>query len=102
MKIGEMLKYSEFATPVIAKEISINTHGLNFLCIVGTHIKGGFVAMPEWNVSAELARGDRGYNKQKIETALNESSWAAAWLDRTAQSEVAAELAEVLTKYIKK
>lgn len=102
MKIGEILKCSEFATPVIAKEISINTHGLNFLCIVGTHIKGGFFAAPEWKISAELARGDKSYNKQKIEAALNDSSYAAMWLDRTAQAEVAAELAEILTNQIEK
>lgn len=102
MRTGEMLKVSEFMKPVKARELSINTHGLNFLCIVGTHIKGGFFAAPEWEISAELARGDKNYNKQKIEAALNDSSYAAMWLDRTAQAEVAAELAEILTNRIEK
>ena len=102
MQTGEMLKVSEFMKPVKSKELSINTHGLNFLCIVGTHIKGGFFAAPEWGISAELARGDKSYNKQKIEAALNDSSYAAMWLDRTAQAEVASELAEILTNRIEK
>ena len=80
-----------------AKEISIDTHGLNFLCIIGTHINGGFVAIPNWSIAAELARGEQGYNKAQIETALNNSKYAALWTDEQAQAEIAEELAGALT-----
>lgn len=83
-----------------AKEISIDTHGLNFLCIIGTHINGGFVAIPNWSIAAELARGEQGYNKTQIETALNNSKYAALWTDEQAQTEIAAELAEALTPFL--
>ena len=84
-----------------AREISIDTHGLNFLCIIGTHINGGFVAIPNWSIAAELARGEQGYNKARIETALNNSKYAAMWADEQAQAEIAEELAEILTPYLK-
>ena len=80
-----------------AKEISIDTHGLNFLCIIGTHINGGFVAIPNWSIAAELASNEQGYNKTQIETALNNSKYAAMWADDTAQAEIAADLAAALT-----
>lgn len=80
-----------------AREISIDTHGLNFLCIIGTHINGGFVAIPNWSIAAELARGEQGYNKAQIETALNNSKYAALWTDEHAQAEIAEELARALT-----
>ena len=83
--------------PIQAREISIDTHGLNFLCVIGTHINGGFVAIPNWSIAAELARGEQGYNWQQIEKALNNSKAAALWADEQAQKEIAADLAAVLT-----
>lgn len=83
--------------PIQAREISIDTHGLNFLCVIGTHINGGFVAIPNWSIAAELARGEQGYNTTQIETALNNSKAAALWTDEQAQKEIAAELAAALT-----
>lgn len=80
-----------------AREISIDTHGLNFLCVIGTHINGGFVAIPNWSIAAELARGEQEYNKNQIETALNNSKAAAMWADEQAQKEIAADLAAILT-----
>jgi hypothetical protein len=80
-----------------AREISIDTHGLNFLCIIGQHINGGFVAIPNWSIAAELARGEQGYNKHQIETALNNSKYASLWADDKAQAEIAEELAGALT-----
>lgn len=86
--------------PIQAQEISIDTHGLNFLCIVGRHINGGFVAIPNWSIAAELARGEQGYNKAQIETALKYSKYAAMWADEQTQAEIAADLAEILTPKI--
>lgn len=80
-----------------AHEYSIDTHGLNFICIIGKHINGGFVAIPNWSIAAELASNEQGYNKTQIETALNNSKYAAMWADDTAQAEIAADLAAALT-----
>ena len=40
---------------ITAQEISIDTHGLSFLCIFGTHINGGWCAILNFGVSCELA-----------------------------------------------
>ena len=76
--------------PIQAQEISIDTHGLN----------GGFVAIPNWSIAAELARGEQGYNRTQIETALKYSKYAAMWADEQAQAEIAADLAAILTPKI--
>lgn len=83
-----------------AQEISIDTHGLNFLCIIGEHINGCFVAIPNWSIAAELARGEQGYNAAQIENALNNSKYAAQWADEQAQAGIAADLAAALTPYL--
>ena len=33
---------------VTAKEENINCHGLSFLCVLGEHINGGYVAILNW------------------------------------------------------
>lgn len=58
-----------------AREFSLNCHGLNFLCILGTHINGGFVAIVNWGVSAELSssRSDLTYILNCVLKALERS-----------------------------
>ena len=40
---------------ITAQEVSIDTHGLSFLCVFGTHINGGWCAILNFGVSCELA-----------------------------------------------
>ena len=84
---------------VSAREYSIDCHGLNFLCIVGKHINGGYVAITNWGVSAELSShgNDVGYNTSKILAAL-ERSTEVAWLpsDEDARSDIARDLASII------
>ena len=82
-----------------AKEMNINSHGLNFSCIYGIHINGGFVAILNWGVAAELS--DNGcsvaYNTSKILEALERSPDVALLpTAQTARSEIARELAEII------
>ena len=82
-----------------AKEESIECHGLDFLCLYGRHINGGFVAIINWGVAAELSAygNDVGYNRRKILDAL-ERSPDVGWLpsDEAARSAVARDLAQML------
>lgn len=85
-----------------AKEYSLNCHGLNFLCVLGQHINGGFCAILNWGVSAELAsENDVRYNSKKILEAL-ERSTEQAWLpsDEEARSALARDLAMMIGERI--
>ena len=84
-----------------ANEISIDTHGLLFMCIVGNHVNGGFVAIPNWSISAELAKNEKDWNEQQIRQALKYSSYASMWADEQTQAEIAKELADILTAFIR-
>lgn len=56
---------------VSAKEKTISAGGYSFLCIFGTHINGGFLAIPNWNICVELSEAnDKDYNFCKIYDAL--------------------------------
>ncbi|MBR1383846.1 MAG: hypothetical protein IJ555_08570 [Ruminococcus sp.] len=89
---------------LIAREESIDCHGLNFLCIYGKHINGGFVAIPNWGVAAELSahQYDTDYNKGKLLSAL-ERSPEEAWLpsDPDARSAIAHDLAQMIEQRIR-
>ena len=82
-----------------AKEESIECHGLDCLCLYGKHINGGFVAIINWGVAAELSAYNNSlrYNTDKILSAL-ERSPDIAWLpsDPDARRAVARDLAEML------
>ncbi len=83
---------------MFAKEKNVNSHGMRFLCIFGQYINGGYVAILNWGVAAELS--DSGcsvaYNTSKILEALERSPDAALLpTAQTARSEIARELAEM-------
>ena len=84
---------------VTAREYSIDCHGLNFLCILGQHVNGGFVAIVNWGVSAELsaANSDLFYNRRNVLEAL-ERSPDVKWLpsDEEAREAVARDLAVMI------
>lgn len=87
----------------IAKEESLTCHGLTFLCLYGKHINGGFVAIINWGVAAELSehQSDLAYNHKKIMEALDRSP-KIDWLpsDEDARSAVARDLAMMIGERI--
>lgn len=86
-----------------AREYSIDCHGLNFLCVLGRHINGGFVAIINWGVSAELSAhmSDEGYNATKILNALERSDYVGYLpSDREARSAIAYDLAVMIGEKI--
>ena len=87
---------------VTAKEVSIDCHGLNFLCIYGTHINGGYVAILNWGVAAELSPSEKGYNTEQILAALNRSP-EQGWLpsDDDARRAVARDLGMMIADRLK-
>lgn len=61
---------------VSAKEKNINAGGYSFLCIFGTHINGGFLAIPNWNICVELNEANaESYNSYKIHDALCQNAF---------------------------
>ena len=89
---------------LISCEKNISCHGLSFLCIYGTHVNGGFVAILNWGVSAELSvhSSDLAYNRGKLLEALERSPYAS-WLpsDSDARSALARDLAMIISDLIK-
>lgn len=90
---------------ITAYELSIDTHGLSFLCAFGTHINGGWCAILNFGASCELAAfpNSTGENADKIAYALeNCPADERKWLPKNsaAVSEIAMELSKTITKYI--
>ena len=84
---------------VTAREENLNCHGLSFLCVFGKHINGGYVAILNWGVSAELSahRNELNYNRKKILEALERSPYVSYLpSDEEARSAVARDLAMML------
>ncbi len=102
-RIKDLLNMKRTQFKVIAREESIDCHGLSFLCIYGKHINGGFVAITNWGVAAELSVhiNDLAYNRSKLLEALERSS-EVSWLpsDEEARSAVARDLAMMIGERI--
>ena len=92
-----MISYTDYTAS--SKEVSISCQGLNFLCICGIHINGGYVAILNWGVAAELSGSEYqdGYNCQKILAALRHSPLARSLpSDKVAKRDLIYEVAEFL------
>lgn len=88
---------------VTAKEENLNCHGLSFLCVFGKHINGGYVAILNWGVSAELSahRNELDYNRKKMLEALERSTYVSYLpSDEEARSAVARDLAMMIGERI--
>lgn len=84
---------------VTAREENINCHGLSFLCVYGQHINGGYVAILNWGVSAELSVhcNELNYNRKKILDALERSPYVSYLpSDLDARRAVARDLAMMI------
>lgn len=63
-----MVNITEFADATI-REIRIETHGISFLCVCGTHINGGWCAILNFDVSCELSEfADEGSMEENAAT----------------------------------
>lgn len=71
-----------------AHELSIDTHGLNFLCIFGEHVNGGFISVMNWNVSAEISFNSFEYSCHVLALVLYGSSIG----DRFVCDEIASDI----------
>lgn len=88
---------------VTAREDNINCHGLSFLCVFGQHINGGYVAIINWGVAAELSahRNELDYNRRRISDALERSPYSCYLpSDDDARSAVARDLAMMIGERI--
>lgn len=88
---------------VTAKEENINCHGLSFLCVLGEHINGGYVAILNWGVAAELSshHNELDYNRKRILEALERSPYVSYLpSDEKTRSAVARDLAMMIGERI--
>lgn len=89
---------------ITAREVSIETHGLSFLCAFGTHINGGWCAILNCGVCCELSnfKYDTSSNTDAIACALKNSSCANRFLpdDEDTIRAIAAEISEFITDNI--
>jgi hypothetical protein len=61
--------------PTIEAEIQAN--GWSFHVIIGTHMNGNYICIPNWNIGSELGRlEDTFWNKERLEkyTSLGEEN----------------------------
>lgn len=78
-----------------AREFSVNTNEYNFICIVGQHINGSYIAILNWGVSAELsAFGDVEYNTERIYNVFKANSSCKLLTENTAR-----EIAKAINEY---
>lgn len=80
-----------------AMELSIDIGDLNFLCAFGTHINGGWTAIINWGIAAELSSfGDIDYNTDRLYAALANTN-----MHDTTKIKIAKGLSEVISPLIK-
>ena len=62
-----------------AQEFSVDCGGFNYLVIYGHHINGGFIAIPNWNISVEAGDPtDVFYNAEKLAEKVSDPEVAEA------------------------
>lgn len=67
-------------------ELSIDYNGFNYLIIIGEHINGWFIAIPNWNVCTEAGNPiDSYYNCEKLSIALNDGTVGTVLADCIAE-----------------
>ncbi len=79
--------------------MSIDVCGYSFLTLVGSHINGGFIALLNWNASAEISDdwNDVHYNSNKIFEAIHNDP-----VLKDEAKQIAEELAVVIKNYFSK
>ena len=90
---------------ITAQEVSIDTHGLSFLCVFGTHINGGWCAILNFGVSCELATNSdsTASNAAEIAHALACCPYdKRSWLPKSGKdiTAIAIELSNIITQRI--
>lgn len=86
-----------------SSEARIDIAGLNFLIVYGNHMNGGWCAILNWKVSAELSNlhNNEGYNQERIFEALKNSpcAWMLPDNDEVIEN-IAWELSEIISPLI--
>lgn len=85
---------------VTAREVDIDTHGLAFLTIAGTHANGGYAAFPEFGLSVGLSPSDPFYNTNELFGMLRACGDPLLPKQDEALNEIAKDLSEVITPLI--
>lgn len=92
-------KYPSFR--FTAQEMGIDYDDISYLCAFGTHINGGWIAILNFGVAAELSNSgcDVSYNTKKIEEALlrSDDPWLPTGDNLTS---AARHIAEIVTERI--
>lgn len=66
----------------VREELSIDYNGFNYIVIIGKHINGWFIAIPNWNVCTEAGNPiDSYYNREKLANVLNDVNVGVAIAD---------------------
>lgn len=70
----------------VKEELSIDYNGFNYLVIIGKHINGWFIAIPNRNVCTEAGNPIDSYcNREKLANALNDANTGIALADCIAE-----------------
>lgn len=69
------------------EELSVDYNGFNYLVIIGKHINGWYIAIPNWNVCTEAGNPaiDNYYNREKLVNALYDADTGVALADCIAE-----------------
>ena len=75
--MGRISNQRDFSDKIeIQFEKSLDYNGYSYLTIFGTHINGGFIAIPNWGIACEADDdGNISYNRERLtEAGLNEDA----------------------------
>ena len=84
----------------ITREASIVLNDRTFLCIIGKYSSGYFVALPEWEIAAELTNSTSS-NALRIAYSLINSTDASGLMNDEAILDLAKSLAVEITPILK-
>ena len=69
MMVMDVVKLGRHRAKVDLDELSLNFDGLNYLVIYGSHVNGGFIAIPNVGLCVEASGdpSDTFYNSEKLQ-----------------------------------
>lgn len=83
-------------------EVSIETNGFSFLCLIGTHVNGGYISILTLGVCAELTHYEDGvgYNADRIFRALKYADDSRRGMIAGREREIANAISKEVTPLI--
>lgn len=78
----ERAKIDKTYKPIAVTELCISWNGYRYLVVIGRHVNGWYIAIPNWSICIESSHPtDSYYNSDKIGSALDSPTAGLAIAD---------------------